>query len=408
MFRSRAWHLALVTILAIAAPVAGMPPKINGEIEEVGPYRLLRVWGNYQEMGFAHGYLLADDVLDVLAERYAAIPRKQRAAVDKAQRALVGAIHVPADSMAEIQGIFDGLRVANDGVPRIKAFKRKLMIEDLILLNASDTLRAFGCSGFTAWGDKAGEFGVVTGRNFDYPVPGRKSLASQMILVRSPTGRRQVATITWPGYLGAVTGVNEAGVCTFVHDGTGGRTRTPASRYVPLGLALKSLLESVGAAGAFTRAEADLRAITPYPFSYMIRVVTPRVGDKTAAPVRVFRIDPSGYGENATDGSLCITTNHYIEPGMKPDAGANDWSLRRYEKIGKRLDSAVTKASAWKAMRDVMSPSDDYPTLHTVVVYPERRRLEFSFAAWNKKKLIPAPKRRAVAINFDRLFKARP
>jgi hypothetical protein len=48
------------------------PPQeeeVNGSLEEVNSVKVLRVWGSRREMGYAHGYLLADDLVD-LFERY--------------------------------------------------------------------------------------------------------------------------------------------------------------------------------------------------------------------------------------------------------------------------------------------------------------------------------------------------
>ena len=73
---------------------------------------------------------------------------------------------------------------------------RPLHSEDLIHDNAGALFRAFACSGFTVWGEKAGKAGLITGRNFDYFVPGPLSLKEQMILVRHAAGMSKVATVT--------------------------------------------------------------------------------------------------------------------------------------------------------------------------------------------------------------------
>ena len=146
----------------------------------------------------------------------------------------------------------------------IKPLHRPLRLDDLILYNARDMTRAMGCSGFTVWGQRAGDAGVITTRNFDFPVPGPKTLKAQLILVRRPKGKRQVATVTLPGYLGAVTGINEKGVCAFVHDGTGGRSRKLSGHPAPLGLVLKTLLEDASPGNVDDLATSLLKDISPY------------------------------------------------------------------------------------------------------------------------------------------------
>lgn len=396
----------LVCYLAFGGTATlAVPPTVNGKLDKIGDITVLRVWGTPQEMGFAHGYLVGDGVLTYLAERIASVSPERRGAVDAAQTALAEAIQTPDESLVEIRGMFDGIKAAGGDVPTIKGLDRPLRLEDLIIANAADTLRAFGCSGFTVWGDKAGEAGVITTRNFDFPVPGPETLKRQMILVRRPTGRRAVATITFPGYLGAVTGINEDGVCVFVHDGTGGRIRTPQGRYTPLGLVLKDLLESAGRARAHDRAESMLRGITPYPFSYMVRVITPRSAGRDK-PVRVFQVDRNGLGENATGKTTCITTNHYIARGLKPHVRANDWSKRRYDRLDKRVRATVTDRMAWESLRAVMPESQEYATLHSLVVYPERGELDLALATWRDGKVVAAPIRKPTRISFGWLFKS--
>ena len=38
--------------------------SLNGRMERIGPFRVVRVWGEPNEMGFAHGYLLAKDIIE--------------------------------------------------------------------------------------------------------------------------------------------------------------------------------------------------------------------------------------------------------------------------------------------------------------------------------------------------------
>jgi len=394
--------LVLLAATLSAGADKSAPPKLNGNLGKIGSIRVLQVWGTPHDMGFAHGYLVGQGIMDYLNESLTAVPPDERAKVDKARLSLANVIHIPDGTLAEIRGLLDGISAAQDGVPLIKPLKRPLRLDDLILINATDTLRAFGCSGFTLWGERAGDAGVITTRNFDFPVPGPKTLRQQMIIVRRPAGKRQVATVTFPRYLAAVTGINEDGVCAFVHDGTGGRIRKPRGRYTPLGIVLKDLLESSGPKDVHQRAESMLKNIAPCPFSYMVRIITPRVSDG-ARPVRVFRIDPKGLGENAVGNGFCITTNHYINEGLTADAEASDWSRLRYRRLDKRIARPVTDEKAWASLKAVAA-SGRFPTLHSLVAYPERRELDIGFAKCKKGTVRPAPKCKPKRNTFDQLF----
>jgi hypothetical protein len=399
------WTTASAGLLVwLTGSAVAAAPQVNGKLEKIGPLRVLRVWGTPEEMGFAHGYLVGAEYIDYLERRIADLSPVQRASREMIRERLADVIRIPDRAQRELDGLLKGIEAARGGKTRIDALNRRLSIDDLGSHNAGDTLRALAsCSGFTVWGDVAGEAGVITTRNFDFPMRSRETLATQFILVRRPKGRRRTATITFPAYIGAFTGINEDGVCTFMHDGSGGMKRTLQGPYTPVALLLTELLESSRPANAHARAESMLKGVVPYPVSYMIRVITPRVPGKVDTPVRVFRVDGSGFAENVLGDFASITTNHYLGAGLTPATNAGESSLSRYETLEKRLGATVTRQSAWDALRSVASSNLSYPTLHSLVVYPEQRRLDLAFGDW-KDTFVPAPDRNPTAISFDKLF----
>ena len=401
MSRNRTLLWQLLFLLLTVGPLASArsAPPINGRIDHIESIRVLRVWGTPQEMGFAHGFLLADDIAAYVNESgstfFAGDPKKYSHAVAEAAKAF----EFPSDARAELVGILDGIKAAKGVLPQLTFVGRPLQLDDLILTNAMDAMRAFGCSGFTVWGEAAGPAGLITGRNFDFGLVSRKGMVGQ-ILVRLPTGRHAVASVAPPGYIGSFTGINDAGVCVFMHDGDGQRLSSPAGRYAPLALTLTGLLESTDAAGALTLAEKQLKAITPYPFSYMVRIVAPRAAGDKLPPARVYRVDANGLSENRVEGAICLTTNHYLPASNANGSGS---SATRYRKLTDLVTSPVSDESAWKALRAVADDQRENVTLHSVVVYPQARRLEIAFATI-EDKLVPAPNNPPIAITFDRLF----
>lgn len=398
-------RLAVVIGLAFSAlsPVVADQPQVNGRVEQIGPFRVVRVWGSPKEMGYAHGYLLGREYVTAVLDRFAQAPFNEAAMYEQVCASVNDLVDLPEAAREEIEGLFEGIKAANGGVPRVAAFNRDLRIDDLIVHNAGDLLRAFGCSGFTLWGNRAGDEGVITARNFDYPID-EKALASQFILVRQPKGRQRVATVTFPAYIGAFTGINEDGVCAFMHDGTGNGIRPPTGRYTPAALVLAEMLETTSGIDAHTRTGTMLKKVTPYPFSYLIRIVTPRVQGRVTVPALVFRIDADGLSENPVGESGCITTNHYLSGDRTPSERANEWSLTRYKELEGRISGDVTGQAAWQALDAVASDNPGHPTLHALVVYPERRRLDLAFASWDSGAAVPATRHSPTTIDFKELF----
>lgn len=402
MFRSEPPRLLYIAAVAVffASPLCLADTPVSGHVRELGPITVVHVTGTPQQMGHAQGHLLADEITAYVNESSANLfggdAQKYALAL-----ALVGqAIHVPADDRAEITAILEGIKAAKRELPHHRLANRPIQVEDLLLVNAFDAIRSFGCSGFTVWGELAGEAGLITARNFDFNMVSSNATA-QRILIRSPQGKKSVATIAPPGYIGAFTGWNEDGVCAFMHDGDGPQMQTPLGRYTPLALTLKSLLESAPVDQALSAAEKQLRDSAPYPFSYMARIIAPRQKSQGAPPARVFRIDARGFGENAANGRLCLTTNHYL-PSLDGVTGAG--SAARYDRLARLTGAPMTPESTWQALMAVAAADPrDVATLHSVVIYPEQRRLEVAFAT-NTGAFVPAPMNKPVRLTFAELF----
>lgn len=389
--------------MPVHAPTA---VQVHGTIEQIGPFRALRTWGTPHEIGFAHGYLLAAEIAAVYEADFVSTSGSNLKAADAARTMIRAALTIPDDAMEEIEGMFEGIVAANHGKPpQLEQLDRPMTLNDLVIYNSRDALRAFGCSGFTVWGEQAGDAGVITSRNFDFPVPGKIGIDNQMLMVRHGNDQHAVATVTFPGYIGAFTALNEHGVCAFMHDGTGGVQRRPVRRYTPVPLALTEFLAKASPEDAQEKAEETLEDVSPYTFSYMVRIVGPRVGD--APPVRVFRIDPSKQvTENVTSNSFSVTTNHYLTPEGDAVEDAGDWTLERYGKLEAAVQDGMDAGSSWQAMLAVECENQYFPTLHTLVVYPELKKLDLAFGAW-EGRVIPAPRSEPTTIDFERLF-ARP
>ena len=413
MIRSRIVHIPTISFVALslfAAAAVGVPPSVNGKLDQLAPFRVLRVWGTPEEMGFAHGCLVGGEYVDSLEKRITEMSEEYRPRYMQRREAAREAVSLPEDVMAELEGMIKGIEAARGGLPQLKSLDRPFRLDDLVAHNAADLVRAFGCSGFTVWGERAGRAGVITARNLDLPAD-RSSIENQLILVRQPSGRHQVATITWPGLIAAFTGLNDAGVCAFAHNGTGDRMQPPEGKFTPVTMVLKELLETSGPGQAQANAEKALKKIAPYPLSYMVRVVTPRLRTKGYKPARVFRIDAAGLSENPMGRFSCITTNHYLDENFQPAESSWDWSeweahppsVYRYNMLSDLVNGKLTDEAIWKALREVATHSWT-PTLHSMVVYPELRRLEMVWAYYDGDIFMAAPGGQPTPLSFDQLF----
>lgn len=390
--------------VGLCASLATAEQTVNGRVESIEGFRVLRVWGSPQEMGFAHGYLLGEEIIKNFIPNGYLPGHNDLKELDRAQQTLIPYIQYPKNTRDELQGIYDGIVARFGGKsPTLPNLDRRLHLNDLILLNAGDMIRAYGCSGFTVWGDKTDGQGVITSRNFDFYIAGPHVLDQQLILVRHPKNKKSVASIAFPAYIGTFTGINADGVCAFMHDGTGRRIRKPSGQTIPVSLVLKDILEDATPKTAPSIAREKLSKNIPYPFSYLVRVVTPSLNGAIKTPAHVYRVDGSGLSENPNDDNYCITTNHYLNDQRKPLTSANDWSTQRYNRIYKSLQKKINPISAWQTLNKVSVSQKRQGTLHALVVLPDKREIHLGFAHWNNR-IISATKKPATKISFDQLF----
>ncbi|MGB0715956.1 MAG: C45 family autoproteolytic acyltransferase/hydrolase [Phycisphaerae bacterium] len=390
----------LVVWTGFSSTVRGADP-IQGKVGKIGDTEVVTVWGSPSQMGEAHGYLLADRILEVASARLKMMSQQAEAPYDRLAAALLQRVEISPRIREELGGMLRGVERRLGKPGRVESLQRSLTLDDLIILNSGDMIRGLACSGFTVWGERAGDAGVLTARNFDYAVREIQSLGEWIILVRRPTGKKQVATVSFPSYLGAFTGWNEDGVCTFMHDGSGGRDQT-IKKSIPLALMLKDLLEDASAAEALSLAESQLRRGTPSPFPYMARVISP-IANNSGSPVRVFRVGPGEFGENPVGDTACITTNHYVNEDFSAPPRTHSWSTSRYTKLERGIASPVSLEECWKQL-DVVSIADSgLATLHSVVVAPRKRELLMAIVQPGQT-LEAATKQRPQLVNFDQLF----
>jgi hypothetical protein len=110
-----------------------------------------------------------------------------------------------------------------------------------------------GCTSFALTGAASADGHTMLARNFDLEAGRRFDDDKAVFLVRM-RDRLAYASVAWPGLIGVLTGMNEAGVALVVH---GGRARTPRSQGAPIAATLREVLgearDTRGALAALAR-----------------------------------------------------------------------------------------------------------------------------------------------------------
>ncbi|MBW7914224.1 MAG: peptidase C45 [Taibaiella sp.] len=105
--------------------------------------------------------------------------------------------------------------------------------------HALQNLMLVGCTSFGAWGDKTADGSMLIGRNFDFWV-GDKFAENKIIAFYNPDKGHKFAFITWGGFTGVVSGMNEKGLTVTIN---AARSDIPGGAATPVSLVAREVLQ---------------------------------------------------------------------------------------------------------------------------------------------------------------------
>jgi hypothetical protein len=386
-----------------------------GQLVIIKRQKVLRLFGpDAKERGFAHGYLLGDEFMACIADAFASLPFFTKEKHNTRLRPW--AIHCfvwDAEARAEIEGLYEGLcaRVGKKGLH--SAFLgRALEQEDLYAVNVIADYFGPGCSGFTATDNLTEDGKVIHGRNLDFPL-GNNASARQVVFAVDAlpkTGDRPVRRawvgVGWPGLISIYSAMNADGFVCCLHDAYNVIRGGPQKGYVPRGLLLRRMVESVDPAAADPAESAKkMAAARPVACGNLFHLSWPAKAaritktrpaavlefdamgrDGQGTPVHVRRMDASNY---------LVVTNHYRER-------ARPVKCDRYDRIneapaalrkeGKKIDLQIA--------RKILVSAEQTVAAHTLVFWPDDRKLNVSISVGN----LLSTRRPGVQLTWQELF----
>jgi len=409
--------LWLALSLAFAVPIRAQEALDQaspcGALVERSGIRVLHTWGTPEQRGYAHGLLLGNEIARSMKSEFVARFAKAPHLLKLARTSLPRAIEYPEHVAQEIDALFLGLTKSGADLA-MPELGRDFDVVDLRVANALDVFGLMGCSGFTVHGERVEGGGVLTGRNFDWPFTGPHLIDATIVLVQHAGDGKAVASVTWPGYLGTVTGINQDGVAAFLHVGSGKVALPLQPSSWPTATAARVILEDARGddpKAAFALA-LDRLGYTSPPAGFLTRLVLPKaIGDDS--PSGLFEADSKKVVQ-ATRGDVCVVTNHF--QGRDDGTGASKDSADRHAAVSRCIDGCIADGDhkvsideGWQALRSVQRSAKSFGTLHSLVFRNEPWTFELRLAEiGDGQKLIAAPdSKRRVALTRNELF-ARP
>jgi len=105
--------------------------------------------------------------------------------------------------------------------------------------HALQNLALVGCTSFGTWGAQSQDSTMIIGRNFDFWV-GDKFAEDKIVAFFSPAQGHQFMTITWGGFIGAASGMNEKGLSVTIN---AAKSSYPTGSATPVSLVAREILQ---------------------------------------------------------------------------------------------------------------------------------------------------------------------
>jgi len=372
--RTRPTAAALLAVLAfaVAAHAAGFQEARHGpaSLAFVKGIPVVHVYGTPGQMGEQQGVLLREPI-QALLEQYLGRflgSGGLRTSVLKVARQMEKSI--PARYVREMTALAKGAGVA---------------YEDVLLANTVfDIKRAIFCSTVVAVGKRSADGKPIFGRNLDFPTFGVAHKYT-CVVVYHPAKGRAVASVTFPGLIGVLSGLNDAGVAAATMEV---RRRDTQLTATPYALVFRDAL--TGAAGT----------------DDVVRIVTTRA--RTSSN-NLMVCDAAGRAARAELGvkvtavrrpekGMLYSTNHFRSKRLgSPVICWRIARIRRAVADGRPLDVARTKHVLLRAAYPTM-------TMQSIVFRPASRAFllaageppaaKLPFVLFAKSVLFPAPARK--------------
>ncbi len=187
-----------------------------------------------------------------------------------------------------------------------------------------DLKKSFACSAILVEKDRSATGGPLLARNLDYPSLGYIHHYS-LVTVYRPKGKLAFAAVGFPGLVGVLSGMNEAGLALGVLEvfdiKVGEQHFDP--RGVPYGLCLRRVLEQARTIDEAKKVLEGLR-----------RTTSINVAVADAREVAVLEVSPKRVVKRSAARGVCVTTNHFLCKELKPEKPLNiDRSFERFAKL---------------------------------------------------------------------------
>lgn len=254
--------------------------------------------------------------------------------------------------------------------------------------HALQNLMLVGCTSFSAWDAKTENGALMLARNFDFWVGDAFAENKMVSFVRPSTGH-PFAFITWGGFIGVVSGMNDQGLTVTIN---AAKSRIPTNAATPVSLVAREILQY---AGNIEEAIAIAQKRTMFVSESFL------IGSAHDHRSVIIEKTPDNLAVYDASSDHIICTNHYQSKQLKSqernlEQMENSASVYRYQRVQELLQQnyPLTPQRMADILRDHKGQNDkdigvgnekavnQMIAHHSVIFMPDSLRMWVSTSPW--------------------------
>lgn len=245
-----------------------------------------------------------------------------------------------------------------------------------------------GCSSFAVWNEESATGDLLVGRNFDFYV-GDRFAENKVILFVEPTDGYKFASVSWPGMMGVLSGMNEKGLTVTINAAKGA---LPLSSAMPISLLTRQILQ-------YASTVDEAYEIAKHYKTFVSESIL--VGSASENSAAVIEKTPAQIALYRSPDNKLICTNHYqseefAEDEYNKDNIATSDSPYRYKRLNELISAAspVDNIDAAYILRNRYGIGNEdiglgneksinqFIAHHSVIFQPKELRMWVSSSPW--------------------------
>jgi hypothetical protein len=395
-------HLIIEMRGVRAFSTSNIKSNVNGYIDFKKGLPVLNLWGSTKERGYAHGYLIAEQILDffsyfILEGTAGSCDLYDKKWIPMIQESISSSANTPyyfeAEFMEEASALINGMR--DSGVNMyLTELGRNFSVLDILAINSyieleflkrdSTNYQSKGaCTQFAFWRNQTkntpGVHGnTIAARNMDGELDFRRvTVTNFLIFAIHPSSGKRFVSMMWPGFIGTLSGVNEDGQYIMMNYGVSSSLQPEWNQVVPVNWIVKQLLQypkvNIDEANAKTTLDQvklyNAKTGGPCITGCILFFAKPYKNNSKESPVYVYEGDYKdgfmripGEADPIYIEDLILASNHYHKYGVDPSKGPHyNFGRLQYFDTLVRYQSGSNKVTSYN---DVATISGRISQLH--------------------------------------------